>query len=960
MEKGYLQNQIYTYSLDTDCFYTATEAAINKKRLKYFGMIKKLDKIVERIDKYNALTDELECSKERKLEAESEMEIFDKKSDEFKQSRKDVKRLTKRIPKLKERIVKQEELVRKLVKSKKDIKEIISDVEKKSENVKNRLKKRIDYLENRLKIEIYIHKGIRTLRKDALIDKNKISQFESTLTRTLGINKNETTTEIFVIRAFRYSVFKSLMLNGFKYENELYQYYTSSAGGIRNKKSIFMKKKTYEKYNKTLLCGLTIEDINKKGGMNLNKFNSYQALCLTASAPWNDTFDIDKSIVVNDFETTIYTEVDVIDDETYEIERVKREPLTINHTDGAGICLPSVSDKSFQFRMPGFKGLMIPFPFDEYINDKCTGQKVIVEDIYGKKHDILEEGISIIFTKSQFKLWKFFIDDADEENSWEIYKNNFKDYKCEAVKCKIEEDEDGFQDKRISYQVLQTLNEMKKDDLDYLARRTNYDIDRIGKDIDVTLRVLGATDSNKKKDYFQQALEIYPELLADPYGKKVMTDVRESYIEDAKAGKLLISGTKRTYIAPDVYAFAEWLFKKEKKPTGILHNNEVSCALYEHRKELDLLRSPHNYREHCVKTNVLNESTEKWFITKDVYTSVHDPISKILMFDVDGDDSLIVSNELFAKIAKEHMKDIRPLKYKLAVADAEEINNPNMYAKLKSAYSKNIGTLAFSIAKVWNQPDVDKDKLKIIAQLCFESNATIDFAKTLWMPVRPPEVNKKIKEYTKQKLPHFFKYAKDKKDNQIVPIIKDKFVSVVNMLDEIIISNRNDFSSIDAQLTLDYTKLMKKKHNQINLKDEQAKAIIEVHTKENQQKYRTMKKQLKNTEDKDSTTKLGIYETIRNNILKVNDDVEYVTDVLVKYLYENNSEHKETLWKAFGQQIVINMKKNIVNTNCCKECGEYIAPRRQYCTDCAKERKKVSNKKADNKYKGKKRENKVS
>ena len=60
------------------------------------------------------------------------------------------------------------------------------------------------------------------------------------------------------------------------------------------------------------MCGLTIEKINEKGGINPNKFLSYLALSNSATDPWND-FDIDKSIVVEDFETNVQGEVDYID-----------------------------------------------------------------------------------------------------------------------------------------------------------------------------------------------------------------------------------------------------------------------------------------------------------------------------------------------------------------------------------------------------------------------------------------------------------------------------------------------------------------------------------------------------------------------------------------------------------------------------------------------------------------------
>ena len=49
------------------------------------------------------------------------------------------------------------------------------------------------------------------------------------------------------------------------------------------------------------MCGLSIESINEQGGMNINKFLAYLALCNSATDEWKN-FDIDKSIVVDDME----------------------------------------------------------------------------------------------------------------------------------------------------------------------------------------------------------------------------------------------------------------------------------------------------------------------------------------------------------------------------------------------------------------------------------------------------------------------------------------------------------------------------------------------------------------------------------------------------------------------------------------------------------------------------------
>lgn len=48
-----------------------------------------------------------------------------------------------------------------------------------------------------------------------------------------------------------------------------------------------------------------------------------------------------------------------------------------------------------------------------------------------------------------------------------------------------------------------------------------------------------------------------------------------------------------------------------------------------------------------------------------------------------------------------------------------------------------------------------------------ENNFVIDYAKTLYKPVRPDWVNEIISKHVKSRVPHFFQYAKGKEINQV-------------------------------------------------------------------------------------------------------------------------------------------------------------------------------------------------
>lgn len=458
----------------------------------------------------------------------------------------------------------------------------------------------------------------RQLNPESLNTKNVISLFESSLTRALKLKTNELTDLIMIVNVYFFQVFKNIVLDGFLYNGEKYIFLTASAGQIRTKRAMFIKESAYAEVKDRLTCGLDFDEINYAGGVNPNKYLAYLALNNSATDVWED-FDIDKAIVVDDFETDVLGLVDYISDITYEIER-KEMGVTIPHMDGCGIML---DEKTRMVRGPWFKGLLVTFPFDDFIREKCGGEAVVY-DIYGNKHQIIAEGIKYIFTKSQFKMAKYY-------DSWECYKAKFKNFGCEFCYCNLEED--YIPKARINYQMLQTLSDMTDEEIGIITRKTIEEIDSIGNDYQTTMRLLGATNYNTNKSNFQEALMIYPELFKDQYSRDVLKQTKKSLVKQAKAGRLRVNG-HYTFLSPDLYAFCEWLFLGEENPKGLLEDGQVYCRDYRDGDELACLRSPHLYREWPVKRNVRNEELDKWFGgTKCIYTSCHDLISRILMFD---------------------------------------------------------------------------------------------------------------------------------------------------------------------------------------------------------------------------------------------------------------------------------------------------------------------------------------
>lgn len=839
-----LNKQIHIYSVDTDDFYTAEEAKIHRKLIRY--------------KKYKTIFNDLQKDKYK-----------GNKLEKYKQIKK--------------------------------------DIYKTSNDTKDNLK--LEFIKN--------GKIIRELNSKRINDKKIISVFESTLTRTVGMEINQLSTDIMVVQTYFYEIIEQLIKSGYVFNGEKYRYYTSSAGQIRLKKAVFIKESIWNKYEKTLMCGLTIKKINELGGINVNKFLAYLALSNSATDLWED-FDIDKCIVVKDFETDVISEVDYISDITYKIER-RTMSVPITHTDGCGMILPKLSKKNFMIRLPWVKGLLASFDYIKFIKENNCSP--IIKDIYNKEWNVIDDDIQIIFTESQFKMYKYYKD-------WNEYKTFFKEYICQAGICNMEED--YFSKATINYQMMQTLTDITDDEFNKIISHSKNRLYNLSRDKKTMLNVFGVTDSNTNKTSLQQALEIYPELLQDEYCKYILRQIKNSLIKKYKSAKLDVYGNY-TFLIPDLYAFCEYLFGGIDIPIGLLKNGEVFCKLFKNSNKLDCLRSPHLFAEHALRNNIIDTEKMKWFKTDAIYTSSYDLISKILQFDVDGDKSLVIADNDFNSIVERNMINYNavPLYYEMKKAKPVLLNENNIWSGLNAAFSGgNIGVYSNDISKIWNSEifisgseNERFEALSVIKLLCMENNFVIDYAKTLYKPIRPENIDLIIKKYTKPKLPHFFIYAKDKTINQVEKINN----SLVNRFDK-------EFKNIPLRYDI-------KNFGKLNYKNLMCFKDIEIDN-ELIDTYNTLNRLYHfKINQKNRNNVSYIVETIKNELLSLEYTEIEVCDMLVKHLYSMKKQpHKEILWQCFGDIIVGNLKNNISqNSIQCEKCGERFIPKgrnQQYCETC--------------------------
>lgn len=764
----------------------------------------------------------------------------------------------------------------------------------------------------------------RILRDEFLVDTNTVSIFESALTRTLGMKVDELSDALVIVRVYFFEVFHDLCLHGFWHKGEHYVCFTASAGQIRTKKCVFIKESLLKENERKLMCGLTRERINELGGCNTNKYLAYLALCNSSTDVW-ENFDIDRCIVVDDFETLVRDEVDYIDPYTYEITRRVMD-VPVPHTDGCGMILPRLTvGKNTMVRLPFVKGLLAAFPFDQFVVEH--GCSPIVKDIYGVEHNIFEERIDIIFTKSQFKMWKYYI-------NWDEYKENFKRYGCEAGICNMEDEYIG--NATINYQMLQSLVDFTDDELMEVTAKTRYTLEQLATNRRTMLKVFHATANNPHPFPVQECLMLYPELLQDTYFREELRNKKASLEREAWSGKLDIYA-KYLFVVPDLYAFCEWLFLGIENPEGLLQNGEVYTEQFP-ETELDCLRSPSLYREHPVRMNVRSsEMCAKWFGNKGIYTSTHDLISKVLAFDCDGDKLLVVAEPTIVEVAKRNMKDVVPLYYEMGKAAAQEITNESIYLGMTNAYTGgNIGVISNKISKIWNSEEPDVDSIK---RLVMQNNQSIDYAKTLFKTEPPTMIKDRINQAVRGKLPHFFVWAKDKLDEQV----EDANSSTVNRIPRFIPKYKfkytaSKFPKFDFHMLMDNPNLI------------QTNEVMEYG-----KRYRRLVQDASATLNNNSDSDAYSYALVRfkEDMMEGAFNKKLVVDsIILEIFHLKKSKRKRIFWEAFGTEVLENLKKNlgkqetVVCESCymrfnptengkCPCCGKsYVPIRIGVCVDC--------------------------
>ncbi|MCD8018702.1 MAG: hypothetical protein LUF92_03700 [Clostridiales bacterium] len=645
-----------------------------------------------------------------------------------------------------------------------------------------------------LKEKIKEFDGVRIISKDKMYySKNgeekyqrQIVLFENEILRRCEVADGDVplVKEIIILRCkspLMYGILNQILNKGIDIDECRYVFYTSSTGQMKDCEITLLRQDFWDKHKSALLCGLTEEKINEKGGINMGKYFAAKALNLSNSiVPSGYDISIDDVLIVPDFKTTVKDMVNYLDVDTLKIFEKNME-IEIEHMDGAGIFIPGTFPCSCQIRGGWLKGAIFPFDFHEFIYENVSIMQDGITDInmvdaWGEKIDIKEFfSAKIILTDSQFKMRKYY-------DSMDDYRKCFKESKLSITVNNWSDNPVCNSQVYVSYQPIQTIprENLTDDALEELASKSVKYINDAKTDVNVALKMMGINDSQELDSYdeerqelsvLQESIKIYPQLLKDIHVRKVFQSALESERRKAQGGKLIVDGLW-SYVCPDLYAFCEWLFLGEDEPEGLIPRGEIFNNYYcqdEYKdvEETCCIRYPHlSDCEHGVRKISCNKKCAKWFSGYDTVVSCHDLLSKTLQNDWDGDHICLIHDLAFLDILN---KKSKPLYYEMTKALPAEISAQNEMLCLKSSFgNENIGYVSNSITKLFNaegEPDID-----MIRVLTAYNNYVIDYFKTQKM-MNLQNYRKSYEELKSQNSlpPYFFHYAKKKKMKNCQP-----------------------------------------------------------------------------------------------------------------------------------------------------------------------------------------------
>lgn len=709
---------------------------------------------------------------------------------------------------------------------------------------------------------------------------------------------------------------RQIIERGVEIDDKHYIFYTSSTSQMKNAEITLLEENYWNENKYALMCGLTEEIINQRGGINMGKYFAAKSLNISNSINYSTDIRIEDVIIVPDFKTMVKGIVNYLDIDTLKIQEKEME-IEIEHMDGAGIFIPGTLPCSCQIRGGWLKGAVFPFDFHKFIRKyENRLSDTHMKDAWGKPVSIDEFlNAKMILTDSQLKMRLYY-------DSMEEYRKCFNEAGLSITinNCAHEPGAEV----RVAYQPFQTIprKNLTEESIKNITEKTIDYINDAKKEPKTALKLMGidleASKNGQTQNFLYTSILDYPQMLKDIHVQKTMKSALLSERKKAQGSKLILDGLW-SYICPDLFAFCQWLFLGDDTPEGLVPEGYIYNHYYDNKdlNETCCIRYPHlSDCEHGIRNISNSKECKEWFYGNDTIVSCHDLISKVLQADWDGDHICLVHDKAFLNILD---RNKHPLYYDMTKAEPAPISNEAIMTCLVSSFFDNegIGFISNNITKIFDSKE--EPNTTLVRVLCAYNNFVIDYFKTQ----QSMDLKEYIEDYNSLKdskrslCPYFFKHAKDKKVKQCADYNENGNCDRISRY--VTQQTRAGISKIDYDNSDDSEpfspEMLKNKDLKVKRTSDEYTKICSLLTELKTEKMQTFKKVKKDLQAKESDKQIFyIYccAKIKNLIEDRRTAANYLVDI--EYYDEAHIEtKKDILWECFGDILYDNLCQNIKN-----------------------------------------------
>lgn len=441
-----------------------------------------------------------------------------------------------------------------------------------------------------------------------------------------------------------------ILENGFTFNGVHYTRFGKSASQGKDGITCFVCDKIFDELYAATQMDIEIEECV------ISKYEAQRCLVFSSCTLIPDY--IPNIVIIGEYEKTLESQLikyvverqkEYIDKETgikksYKAREIEEgyKDIVLSPFDGCGCHEKEFMDKveeelnldyspvGCQVRLPFIKGFSVYIPFRQILKE--WGYDYIT-DIYGHKHFI--EDIDCIWNISMFKGHKIFKQKYGGE-TWNEYMNTFKKYNYKLGISKYSHHVKHLNKfTRSNFQYLQCLNLWNPNYINYYENKAAGDYNILdekndGKIISIAkyttslfekiikgdkfylYKFMGIndTDDYEPESKYLEAALINDVMLKDPAVKHYIYRKLKKSIDEAKAGKIYLSGFYHTGVG-DMIGYLQYAVGLE--PTGCIKAHELYCGNFE-PSTICSFRSPLVDASEVNKINIVhNDITSKWF-----------------------------------------------------------------------------------------------------------------------------------------------------------------------------------------------------------------------------------------------------------------------------------------------------------------------------------------------------------